>query len=50
LFRDRAPYKGERQARDLVRERLLANDDVRGGPTKKQVVAAAREIEKVPGS
>jgi hypothetical protein len=50
LYRDRASYKGERQARDLVRERLLAIDDVRGGPTNKQVVAAAREIEKAPGS
>jgi len=50
LFRDRAPYKAERQARDLVRERLLANDDVRVGPTNKQVVAAAREIEKALGS
>jgi hypothetical protein len=29
LFRDRASYKAERQARDLARERYLANDDVR---------------------
>ena len=50
LFRDRASYEAERQARDLVRERLLANDDVRVGPTNRQVVAAAREIEKAPGS
>ena len=38
-----------RQARDLVRERLLANDDVRVGPTNKQA-AAARKIEKARGS
>ena len=28
----------------------VANDDVRAGPTNKQVVAAAREIEKALGS
>jgi hypothetical protein len=46
LFRDRASYKAERQARDLVRERLLVNDDVRVGPTNKQAVADALETEK----
>ena len=49
LFRDRASYEAERQARDLGRERLLANDDVRVDPTNKQVVAAGREIEKALG-
>jgi hypothetical protein len=28
----------------------VANDDVRVGPTNRQVVAAAREIEKALGS
>lgn len=40
LFRDHASYKGERQIRDFVRERL-ANDDVRIDPTKKEVVGEA---------
>lgn len=50
MFRDRASYKAERQARDLMRKCLLANDDVRVGPTNRHAVVAAREIEKAPGS